>query len=120
MAKATFLHGDPLMIAHTAAGTAIDAGDIIMIGDRPHIAHDDIAVGEKGALAAFGGVYRVEKDGTAGPEFSVGEDVAWDSSGELAVEVADGYGLGYALFAAGTNQAWVDVVHMPNGLSDGT
>ena len=59
MAVATFQHGNPLMIDHTPA-SAVSAGDVITVdaaGLATAVAHRDIAAGELGAVAAFGGVY---------------------------------------------------------------
>src|SRR5690606_17968318 len=108
-------HGNPLMIDYTPSGADVSAGDVVMVGDYPCVAHKDIADGELGALAAGGGVYILEKDGTTGPVFSAGEDVAWDDSGELAVELAGGYHFGWSPAGAGTNDATVIAVHAPRG-----
>lgn len=60
--EAQFHHGDPLMVDHTP-GTAVSAGQVVVIGDAVLIAHRDIAANELGALASGGGaVYDVAKE----------------------------------------------------------
>ena len=120
--KARFVHGNPIFIDHTPGGD-ISAGDVVVIGDRPYIAHKDMASGQlmKGALAAFGGVYDFEKDGTTGPTIDAGEEIFWIEGDKLATDVEAGnIHIGPAIEAAGTNVAVVRALHIPNGLVDGT
>ena len=73
---AVFKHGNPLMVDHTASGTAIPGTGAIVIGDQVLIAHRDIAIGEKGALAAGGGVYECIADAA----IATGKKVWWNAS----------------------------------------
>lgn len=73
---AKFSHGDPLMVDYTP-GSAVSAGDIIVVGASCRIAHLDIAANALGALAAGGGVYDVTNDGGT---FSDGDRAFWDGS----------------------------------------
>ncbi len=66
MSQAQFVHGEPLMVDHTAGGSAIPAGTVLVVGTTTRIAHNDIAANEFGALAAGGGVYDVAKATGAG------------------------------------------------------
>lgn len=63
MAEATFRHGDPIMVDYTPGSGAVDAGDVVLLGNTTGltcgIAHVDIANSTQGALAAGGGVYDV-------------------------------------------------------------
>lgn len=120
MAKARFVSGNVTMAPYTPSGADVEAGDIVLLGDYTAVAHLPIAEGELGNVAIFGGIYELEKDGTGGPVFDLGEDVDWDASGKQAVEAAGGNGFGFAVAAAGTNDATVLAFHMPNGLADGT
>lgn len=76
MADATFSHGEPLMCDYTA-GTDVTEGDVIVIGTQCFIAHRPIAAGEKGALAAGGGVYSIASNGSLD---SGGLIAYWDES----------------------------------------
>ena len=61
--KATFVHGNPVMVDHTPS-SAIAAGDTVLVGDEPRVAHNAIAANALGTLAAGGGVYDVDKETT--------------------------------------------------------
>jgi predicted RecA/RadA family phage recombinase len=50
--------GNPRFVDYTP-GSAVTAGDVVVVGDLPLIAHSNIAAGDLGALAAGGGVYDV-------------------------------------------------------------
>lgn len=83
--EARFIHGKPLMLDYTP-GSAVDAGDVVVIGDRALIAHKDIAANELGALASGGAVYEV----TADDEIDPGKKVFWDASAKKVTETAEG------------------------------
>lgn len=83
--KATFAHGRPLMVDHTATA-AIAAGDVLKIGASIRIAHSDIPNGERGALAAGGGVYDIEKATGAG--IVDGGLVYWDDTAKKVTATA--------------------------------
>lgn len=76
--QATFVSGDPIFVDYTPSGSAVSAGDVIVVDNYTYIAHSDIAVGEKGAVAAGGGVYEMTGDAN----ISAGDKVHWDSSTE--------------------------------------
>lgn len=63
MPKATFRHGDPLMVPYTPATGNVAAGDVVLLGNTTGItcgiAHLDIPNGVLGDLAVGGGVYEV-------------------------------------------------------------
>lgn len=56
----------------------VNAGDIVLVGTEPRIAHGDIPAGMLGALAAGGGVYQVPKSSNAGSGVGSGTKVYWD------------------------------------------
>lgn len=84
---AIFHHGSPLMVDHTPSGADVEAGDVVVVGDLPLVAHLDIADGKTGALAAGGGVYQV----TAGGAAAAGKKVYWDAAnGKVTTSAASG------------------------------
>lgn len=114
MTQAIFRSGNPIMVAHTP-GSAVAAGDVVVINRYPFIAHKDIAANERGELSCGGGVYDFIKDGTSGPAIAVGEGVAWIDGSDLATDVLTANThLGVCVEAAGASQAYVRAWHMPN------
>ena len=73
--QAKFRHGNPLMVDYTPSG-AVAAGDVVVIGSVPFVAHNAIAADKLGALAARGGVYR----GVGTNGVTEGEEVFWDDT----------------------------------------
>ena len=80
---ATFRHGNPVMVDHTP-GSGVTAGDVIVTGDTPRIAHRDIAANALGALASGGGVY----DMTADAAIAADKKVYWNASASKVTETA--------------------------------
>jgi predicted RecA/RadA family phage recombinase len=85
MGQADFKHGTPRMLDHTP-GSAVNGGDVVVVGDRPLIAHRNIAAGELGALAAGGGVYQC----VAGEAIAAGKKVWWNDTTNKLVETSTG------------------------------
>ena len=82
--QAKLVHGNPLMVDHTPSA-AVAAGDIVVVGEIPHVAHLDIDANRLGALAMGGGVYQVTADaGTIEP----GDKVYWDDTANKVTEAA--------------------------------
>lgn len=112
MAVATYVQ-DGYSLDFTPAA-AVDAGDIVIMGDIVGVAKLDIAASALGALAV-GGVFDVAKDGTTGPVFAINDPVWFDLATELAVRVPTTAGmsgvvyLGTCVKAAGTNEDTVRV-----------
>ena len=75
MPEATFLKGNPEFVDYTPGG-AIAAGEVVVVGATPLVAHRAIAASEKGALASFGGVYFGVADGAIG----AGVAVYWNNT----------------------------------------
>lgn len=77
MAELTFHHGCPVMVDHESA-SAIAAGQAVVVGVIPYVAHLDIAAdaSRKSALAARGGVYK----GTAAKATAGSAKVYWDDT----------------------------------------
>lgn len=84
MAVAKFSHGSPRMVEHTPSG-AVEAGDVIVTGDTPRVAHGDIAADALGHLAAAGGVYEMTGDAA----IAVDKAVYWDASEDKVSEDDD-------------------------------
>jgi predicted RecA/RadA family phage recombinase len=86
MAQADFWHGSPLMMDYTP-GSAVAAGDVVVIGEIPCIAHTAIAANEVGAVAVGGGVYRVTTDGTTD---TAGDKIYWNDAANKVTTTATG------------------------------
>lgn len=66
-----------ISIQHTASGSALSSGDVIVIGEQIGVALVDIAVGETGTVA-LSGVFTLPKVSAA--VIAAGESVIWDAS----------------------------------------
>ena len=111
--EADFIHGDPLMVDYTP-GTAVSAGDVVVVGEVPFVAHSDIAASELGALAAGGGVYEGLTDGSLD---TGGALVYWDDTeGEFVASSSGNKHFGYTLPGQGAtdDQDTIRVIHSPN------
>lgn len=107
--EARFSHGEPLMVDYTP-GSAVSAGTVVVIGDAPRIAHQDIPANALGALAAFGGVYFVAADAA----IAVGKKVYWNNSANKVTETASGNkAFGQTIDAAAADGAVIRVIHQP-------
>lgn len=110
MAQSTYKHGDPLMVDYTPSGEAISLGEVKLVGDIPMIAHRPIADGDKGALAAGGGVYEVAGDAA----IAVGKKVYWNDSANKVTETSSGNkAIGYTITACSGDAALCNIVHDP-------
>lgn len=117
MGQADFKHGGPLMVDHTPS-SAVTAGDVVVIGEYPLVAHVDIAADALGALAAGGGVYKCTADADLDP----GDKVYWDSSaGKITKSTDTGANKHFGFVAPdsdpGADTDPVDVIHQPDGTS---
>lgn len=80
---ARFAHGSTTMVDHTP-GSAVSAGDVVVVGDHIRIAHLDIAANRQGALASAGGVYGVAGDAA----IASGKKVYWNAAASKVTETA--------------------------------
>ena len=64
-------------------GSAVDAGDVVVIGDIVGVAKVAIAANTLGAIAVTG-VYDVPKQASAGVTFNAGDLVYWNQTNERA------------------------------------
>jgi predicted RecA/RadA family phage recombinase len=78
-----FVSGQPVMVDHTP-GVAVAAGEVVVTGDTTRIAHLPIPVGQLGALAAEGGIYKTK--GAA--IIAVDKKIYWDNAANRATENA--------------------------------
>lgn len=76
---ATNYVNEGISIQHTASGSALEAGDVIRIGQQLGVALVDIAVGATGTVA-LSGVFTLPK--VSGAVIAAGESVIWDASAE--------------------------------------
>lgn len=111
MAGFTLHNGDPLMIDHTP-GSAMAAGEGVLINAKVYIAHRAIAAGGLGALAAPSGkaVYKLAKAGGGGVTFAAGANVQFDAANQLGIAGATDHGL-RAVAAAADADTFVLVQH---------
>lgn len=118
--EATFIQGNPLMVDYTPSGADVDPGDVVVIGAIPCVAHNKIADGTLGALAAHGGVY----EGSGEANLAEGEEVFWDDAtnkfADTNTAATDSVHFGYVApgQSAGSGGGTVRVIHLPNGTSN--
>lgn len=124
-----FKYGKPVMAKHTESGTH-SAGDVVVIGATPFVAHVDVPQYTGGtlvdALAAGGGVYTGLSDGTP----KRGQDVYWDATNKKFTTTSAGnthfgvcVGGTTGDLASGSPSAdgdACDVLHDPNALGANT
>ncbi|HZT79587.1 MAG TPA: capsid cement protein [Gemmataceae bacterium] len=88
--SAIFRKGKPVMIDFDAGGNSYRAGDVVVIGPTPCVAHEDIPAFTGGptrdALAVRGGVYEMATDGTG----VIGDEVFWDAANKKITATAAG------------------------------
>lgn len=109
MFELTFLHGDPVMVDHTP-GVAVAAGEVVVIGNVPHVAHAAIAANTLGALAVHGGVYQ----GLCAAAIGTNVLVYWDNAANRVTTTAAGNTiLGWSQTATTGADQVIRVVHMP-------
>jgi len=86
----TFRKGKPIMVPYDAGGNTYKAGDVIVAGPTPLVAHEDIPAFTGGTtlgeLSARGGVYECVADGA----LSVGQEVFWDAANKKITGTAVG------------------------------
>lgn len=73
--------GEGRSIPHTPSGSALDAGDVVDLGDLIGIAITDIADGQLGAIA-IEGEFLVAKKQSPAETWTVGEKLYWDAGTE--------------------------------------
>jgi predicted RecA/RadA family phage recombinase len=95
-------------------GSAVTAGDVVVVGEVPYVCHTDIAANKLGAMAAGGGVYSAISDGSLD---TGGALVYWDDTeNEFVASATGNKHFGYTLPSQGAvaDQAVVHAVHSPN------
>lgn len=112
MTQATFRSGSPIVADYTP-GSAVTAGDVIVLNDRTYVARADIAASALGALDCGGGVYQCTGDAA----ITAGKKVYWDNANDKVTETAMGNKV-FGYVAPGSScsgdGATVDVVHDPS------
>lgn len=107
----TFYNGDPVMVDHTP-GSAVAAGDVVIVDRSPRIAHSPIAANALGAVACHGGVYRNTADGA----IANGRKVFWDNSAKKITLTATGnLVIGVSVSAAAADGDEIKFFHNPDG-----
>ena len=109
MGQADFKSGSPCMVDLTP-GSSLTAGDVLVVGDMPLIAHRDIAANALGAMGAGGGVYQVTASGAIG----AGVKIYWDDAANKVTATASTHKLfGWSLTAAAADNDPVMGLHRP-------
>lgn len=109
--------GNPVMWALTP-DSAVVGGDVVVDdGGSTRVYHHDYDPADDNATetpqaAIRGGVYELDKDGTSGPTFDVGDPVYWHATNGATSTTTDDH-FGFAVEAAGTNEATVIAEHNP-------
>ena len=107
--QARLHHGTPRMVDYTPS-SAVAAGDVVVLGTVPHVAHLDIAANRKGALAAYGGVYQM----LAAAAIAVGKKVYWDDTANRITETGtSNTAFGWSESAASGTDTNLYVLHQP-------
>lgn len=120
MADFTLVQGTPRMVDHTP-GSAVAAGEAVIIDNLAYIAHLDIAASELGALAAGGGIYDCEAFGTVADGEKVYLDSASGNEVGLSAQVAIGSPhIGFVVpredgVVGGNDGDTVRILHAPDG-----
>lgn len=111
---ATFRYGNVCAyVPYTPSGAGVVAGQVVLIGDTPLVAHRPIPDGELGALAGWGGVYKVSGDAA----ISAGKRVWWDNTNKKVTETAGSNKIfGTTVSSCSGDDSTCDVMHMPIGL----
>lgn len=111
---AKYRHGDARMVDYTP-GSAVSAGDVVVTGDTPRVAHLDIAANELGALAAEGGIYEMPKATTSGSAIAADKKVYWDASAHVVTESSSSNKVfGVTVSAGADSDATILVRHDPS------
>jgi predicted RecA/RadA family phage recombinase len=109
MATLKFWQGDVVELDYTP-NSAVSAGDVVILGDIPCVAHQDIAANVQGALAGRGGAYVGIADGA----ISAGKRVFWDATNKKFTLTATGNTMfGWSITATTTNGDTIYVIHEP-------
>ncbi|MEW4451296.1 DUF2190 family protein [Bremerella sp. JC817] len=101
------------MVDHIAAAD-IAAGDVVVVGDHVRIAHRAIDSGELGALAAFGGVYKVPKATGVSSGIVAGKKVFWDdANNRITATPSTLKAIGFTVATSEDGDAYQEVIHFP-------
>lgn len=111
-----YRHGHALMVPYTP-GSAVTAGDVVVVGNENWIAHSDIAANELGSLARPNASVVYEGNKLSTDDVAVQATLYWDAGNARITTTASTHKkLGRAVAAAGSGVATVYFVHEPVGL----
>ena len=117
MSGLIYRQGKPLMIDYdpvAAGGNAIAAGDVVLVGTRPHVFHSSWTSGidTKMAAASSGGcVYDCPKVAGGGTAITAGTKIYWDDANSRITTTANANLLGRCVKDASDDATWVLVEH---------
>lgn len=111
--KAIFVKGNPEYRRYIPEDD-VEAGDIIIVGDVPVVAHSPIKAGEEGNVAIGGGCYLLELLAAV----AVGKAVYTNNDDNMSGNPGDGVHFGFMnLYIAATDANQIrEVEHRPSGL----
>lgn len=108
MPQATYYDGDVIITLPHTPGSAVTAGDVVVVGDVTGIAHVDIPANQLGALSMVGGTYIVTGDAA----ISAGKKVYWNDSANKVTETASGNkAIGTTLTACSADGSTCRIMH---------
>jgi predicted RecA/RadA family phage recombinase len=112
--KAQLAHGDPVFADYTPGAGAVNAGDIVLLGNTTGltcgVAHQDIANNVLGTLAIGRGIYNIK----VASNYAAWTKVYWDNANSVLTTTSTNMALfGYTLQAAAAANAIVEVLHQP-------
>ena len=112
MAAVILKQGSPVMVDHTP-GSAVAAGDVVVVSASPRVCHRAIEANKLGALAVFGGVYLATGNGA----IANGAKVYWDNAtGKMSTTAGSLKVFGEAVSACSGDDATFLVFHNPGTL----
>lgn len=106
--QARYISGGVTYMDYTP-GSAVDAGDVIVLGDVTVIAHHAISANTLGAVAVMGGIY----EANASEPVALGKKVYWDASGGAVTENTEDVFLGICTKAVGGSGGILEFLHIP-------
>jgi hypothetical protein len=121
-----FKYGKPIMAKHVETGTH-NAGDVVVIGSTPFVAHSDVPSYTGGtltdALACRGGIYTGQTDGSG----TIGQDAYWNITSKKFTNTSAG-NVHFGTFVSGptgdlagaavtTDGDLADVLHAPKSVA---
>ncbi len=113
-AQVKYRRGNCLKANYTP-GSAVAAGDVVVINKVPYVADSDIAANKLGSVSCGGGIY----EGTPDAAIQGGKPIWWDDTNNKFTETATSNAhFGYSAPAGSTNgDTLIEVIHAPQAVT---